>query len=318
MCVEIDMVRARSILVGAIASLITSSIVIPGTLQAQLDSVYAEVFYVDDGSIEGYPCGYTTFRLYAVMSSSNYDVRSIIGAEEFASDWFFGSDGDGIWNTSWGGVIGDELNPLWWSFQPAAAFDSFITIHKASQDDEGSQLVTSLLEYEYTLLEETFGVPNPDLDESGTALHLGGNMLMEGTGGLHAIDPVGTPAFSDGPQLLAQVTTNGIFSWRINLNIHGPDVSGIQSFYHSETTPEGISFGEIYGMVGSINPVGDCPETCFLPEDLNGSGVVDVPDILDLLAQFGCSGCSADLDGDGFVLVSDLLQVLGALWQSCD
>lgn len=45
--------------------------------------------------------------------------------------------------------------------------------------------------------------------------------------------------------------------------------------------------------------------------DLNGDGVVNVPDLLALLAAWGpCSGCPEDLDGNGIVDVLDLLQLL--------
>ncbi|MCH2135271.1 MAG: dockerin type I repeat-containing protein [Phycisphaerales bacterium] len=45
--------------------------------------------------------------------------------------------------------------------------------------------------------------------------------------------------------------------------------------------------------------------------DINGDGVVDVIDLLALLAAFGpCEGCPADLDGDGQADVNDLLIIL--------
>jgi hypothetical protein len=48
------------------------------------------------------------------------------------------------------------------------------------------------------------------------------------------------------------------------------------------------------------------------PGDVNGDGVVNVTDLLAVIAQWGpCSGkCNADLDGDGHVGVTDLLIVL--------
>jgi hypothetical protein len=45
--------------------------------------------------------------------------------------------------------------------------------------------------------------------------------------------------------------------------------------------------------------------------DVNGDGVVDVTDLLAVLAEWGaCPGCAADLNGDGMVNVDDLLVVL--------
>ncbi len=52
--------------------------------------------------------------------------------------------------------------------------------------------------------------------------------------------------------------------------------------------------------------------------DLNGDGVVDVSDLLQLLGNWGsCPGCDADFNDDGVVDVSDLLLLLGN-WGSCD
>ena len=46
--------------------------------------------------------------------------------------------------------------------------------------------------------------------------------------------------------------------------------------------------------------------------DLTGDGVVDVEDLLALLAAWGTDDAAADLDGDGVVGVKDLLLLLGA------
>jgi len=51
------------------------------------------------------------------------------------------------------------------------------------------------------------------------------------------------------------------------------------------------------------------------PADITGDGVVDVLDLLEVLAQWGGAG-SADITGDGIVDVLDLLEVLAA-WGPC-
>jgi len=52
--------------------------------------------------------------------------------------------------------------------------------------------------------------------------------------------------------------------------------------------------------------------------DLNGDGVVNSSDLLELLNEWGpCKGCPADLNGDGVVNSSDLLELLNA-WGPCD
>jgi hypothetical protein len=57
------------------------------------------------------------------------------------------------------------------------------------------------------------------------------------------------------------------------------------------------------------------PPCC--PADLDGSGTVDVSDLLLLLAHWGpCDDCDADLTDDGYVDVEDLLELLAA-WGVC-
>jgi hypothetical protein len=52
--------------------------------------------------------------------------------------------------------------------------------------------------------------------------------------------------------------------------------------------------------------------------DANVDGIVNVGDILLVLAEFGCgSGCTADVTNDGNVNVSDLLSILSEFGQPC-
>ena len=64
-----------------------------------------------------------------------------------------------------------------------------------------------------------------------------------------------------------------------------------------------------------------CPAGTACPGDLDGSGTVDVSDLLALLGQWGTcpdppAECPADLDADGEVGVLDLLVLLGG-WGPC-
>jgi hypothetical protein len=55
-----------------------------------------------------------------------------------------------------------------------------------------------------------------------------------------------------------------------------------------------------------------CPADCDLPRD----AVVDVADLLKVLAEWGQAGSTCEIDGSGLVDVGDLLVVLGA-WGPC-
>ncbi len=57
-------------------------------------------------------------------------------------------------------------------------------------------------------------------------------------------------------------------------------------------------------------------DECQCGSDINGDGVVDVSDVLAIIAFFGTNEPSADLDNDGIVNIGDLLIVVGN-WGPC-
>ena len=51
--------------------------------------------------------------------------------------------------------------------------------------------------------------------------------------------------------------------------------------------------------------------------NLDGSGAVDFPDLIQLLSAFGpCDGCAEDLDASGGVAFDDLIALLSG-WGDC-
>ena len=82
------------------------------------------------------------------------------------------------------------------------------------------------------------------------------------------------------------------------------------------TTPTGVITNHLF--TANLAPA---PTAC--PEDLDLDGIIGTGDILEALAQFGCTnadfpdGCGADVDGDGVVSVSDLLSVLSLFGLPC-
>ena len=60
-------------------------------------------------------------------------------------------------------------------------------------------------------------------------------------------------------------------------------------------------------------------EECTNVIDINADGIINVGDILMVLAEFGCtSACTADVTDDGNVNVSDLLSILSEFGQACN
>ena len=103
-------------------------------------------------------------------------------------------------------------------------------------------------------------------------------------------------------------------AWGVDENVPGACADGIDRF-HTTTAQDEV-----------IDPVcfGTC-STCLGPEpdptctgDLNGDGALNVPDMLALLADFGCElTCDSDLDADGAVTVSDVLALLTLFGEEC-
>ena len=53
-------------------------------------------------------------------------------------------------------------------------------------------------------------------------------------------------------------------------------------------------------------------------EDVDGSGTIDVDDLLAVISAFGpCQGCDEDMDGDGQVGVDEILAILSVYGEDC-
>ena len=127
----------------------------------------------------------------------------------------------------------------------------------------------------------------------------GGDLTSDETAGGSWIaipgEVVGTSPDAQGRVLIAQLTTDGTVVFDCNIQYSEADGS----------TPVVTELSIVF------------QNNC--PEDIDGSGLVDIQDILTVLTQFGCSGmCMGDLDGDGSVAISDGLLVLGAFGSFCN
>jgi hypothetical protein len=184
--------------------------------------------------------------------------------------------------------------------------------------------------------------PNLSLNPVSTELCLGDTVLISWSGGNPslAVD-IGlinvTTNTSEGS--IDIVDNTGEYLWVIEDVIAGTGV--VYRFYIQEHPwpPSSWSYGSdftilddcydiVYGCTDSLAPNYDVDATiddgscdfasCGCPEDVNGDGVISVPDILVLLAEFGCvSGCSADINGDDATNVQDLLLLLAVFGTAC-
>lgn len=122
--------------------------------------------------------------------------------------------------------------------------------------------------------------------------------------------PTGTPLNSGGIVHLGDL---GIPGYPINGGVIKVEFS--ESWVDLPGEPESEwSANSTFSIMYEIIPAGGCTG------DLNGDGVVNVADMLDLLSQWGdCpgqGGCPGDLDGSGSINVADLL-ILLQNWGPC-
>lgn len=105
----------------------------------------------------------------------------------------------------------------------------------------------------------------------------------------------GTTPDAQGRVLIAQLTTDGTVVFDCNIQYRESD----------GTTPVATELSLVF------------QNGC--PEDVNGSGMVDIEDILAVLTSFGCTGnCLGDINGDGNVDINDGLLVIGAFANICN
>ena len=128
-------------------------------------------------------------------------------------------------------------------------------------------------------------------------------VLFENGGGSHDVT-FGENCVADGNFFSTLTNINPLAVWRVPAGTAG----SVQPYFCSPHCS--------FGMVGQIIIEADA-EPCTA--DVNNDNVVDVNDLLDLLAAYGnlCSNCPEDIDGSGEVGVDDLLSLLGDYGQVC-
>lgn len=234
----------------------------------------------------------STFRLYAEVSE-NWELQFIFGIDDSplnisASNTFYQNPN--------GGPTSLQITPAVFGPDPAAEFDSWITIGAES-------------EFANILL------PLPDFDifdawETGNDLVLN-NFFGEGI----FVTTIGfTPQNSpdaNGRILLGQFTVGAQLSGCMNLQFRKLNPDG--SIFTDGSSLDTVVHIELYCF--DSNPA---PAVCL--GDLTGSGVISAADVLAFLPNFGCSGpaCIGDFNNDGFVNAADLLILLSVFGTTCN
>ena len=124
------------------------------------------------------------------------------------------------------------------------------------------------------------------------------------------VDWAGTPATSNLSVNGNTYTVSGnSLVETVSLPANGTSLS-LNAFFIDEANCDAVNDGAYLA-----------PESCVpCPADVNANGAIEVSDVLEVLAEFGCdNGCSPnlDLDSDTSITVADVLIVLSAFGEAC-
>ncbi len=156
--------------------------------------------------------GFTTYRMYAVLSNENDFVSSVFGLEEAPLTI---TTTTSFFNAPLGGAIASNVNPLIVENFESVAYDTWVTIGRESSGDPGND-VTAV----ETPAEPWF-----------TTFSNGGNIVIDGTFGgawftLFGVTAVNGFAGDDLRVLIGQFTTDGEISATVNIQVF---IDGMQA-----------------------------------------------------------------------------------------
>lgn len=212
-----------------------------------LVTVMHEVFYEDDGSVQGYPAGATTYRIYALLDDPTDFLSACFAAEPH--DLELGTTNDQIWNSQFGGLTGDILNPLIFGAFPSAEYDSFITIGRANSDDPGNTITAVSSLPDGTVFDVAFTAGGDDEWDSNAVVNDGAWFTPIG-----GVNGYGTD--DDNRVLIAQITSTEDLYYKLNLQIfNNADQEDVYFYVWDEIVNDDEYTGDVYGLV---YPLGYC------------------------------------------------------------
>lgn len=181
-------------------------------------NVSIELVYSDDGTVQGYPAGYNTWRIYAILEGSN-DFLSFVYAVTGGDPLTISTSTGHIWNSGEGAILGSDINPSIFDIEPAAAYDSWVTVNM--EDDNADGYVNALcLLPSSSAIDDTFGA-SAGVDEVDDDLYVE-------DGGWHTLlsDNNGFVLAPDNRVLIAQVTTDGNIEVCMNFQVFPDGING--------------------------------------------------------------------------------------------
>lgn len=212
------------------------SVLLLSTAIAQDVGVSVELLYSDDGTVEGYPEGYSTWRIYALLQNDDDFLSSVYAvADEPAIE--ITTSTDHIWNAALGGVTATEVYEALYSNFPSLEYDSWVTIGADSNESNSDYEVDQIASAPSgTVIDDAFSSTSSTEDEIDSNLS-----VIDGAWYHLNPDADGIATGTDNRVLIAQVTTDGDISVCMNFQVflHGMtgDMVDYSNFCQTQENP---------------------------------------------------------------------------------
>ena len=264
---------------------------------AQLVNVFHEVEYTSDGTIPGYPEGFTTYRIYASMADGTDAMTAAFAATNDLLT--MGSDSDDMWNTAFGGVTGPDINAAFLGLFPEIAYDSMVTIGRENSATPGGAI--------------TAVVANPAdafINTLGPAAVSGADLVL--TDGTWFTTPDQINALGTGPDfrvLLGQVTCSGDVEYQLNVQLNDGGIGGpVLQYIWNQDAVDPMPSGDDQIVECSLQypadttcggsaPVDGCTDDTACNYNMAANN-----DDGSCVFATGCDTCSGETDGTGTVV----------------
>lgn len=296
---------------------------LPTLAQQVVFEAHHELVYTDDGTLEGYPEGGSTYRIYLTHDGNFKPPMVVFGSAEAMLG--MGGQSSDIWNHHMGWMTGMEVIPLLFPAFPSLEYDSYLDFQYTSEGADESELWMAISPNPFNYhVQQTFE------QSSASAPFYTPDLISceaEIAGGASA--PISE---SLGQQiLLAQITVVGDVWYRLNVTY---GIEGTPGDPQRESWNPAAA-GEFEGVATLLNttliypPLGECnqPDACNYSMDAASSSGCEYPGCKDPLAdnfdpfslcqdEASCvyaTACHCDINEDGSVDTEDLLLVMSAV-----
>lgn len=252
------------------------------------------------GPADTIPAGSATYRLYVQATTPDATCQGIFGRDAHPMTL---ASTNGLFSSTFVNMdIASNVNPLFFSFDPTLTWTSWFTTGWSPE------------------MLADFAVDGPEtgavgsIELSGPADFTWDSAAGAGVFEVWPASAAGFATLDSTLHLVGQFTTRGSPSFAATFNAvlrlgetyetaYGLQVNDSDAVFAGCMDPTAMNF----------DPQATIPlDTCLFLGDLDGDGVVATPDLLALIAIFGCTACpEGDFDGDGVVGIGDILIFLG-------